>query len=46
MTDGVFKDEHVIFDNVTPEWIAFCQEILGFEVPAWVRGESAKGTAT
>lgn len=30
VTDGIFKDEHVIFDTVTPDWIKFCQEVLGF----------------
>ena len=44
VTDGIFKDEHIIFGDVTPEWIAFCQQELGFEVPAWARGESAENT--
>lgn len=43
VTDGVFKDEHVIFDDVTPEWIAFCQQVLGFEMPASARVEPAEG---
>ena len=33
VTDSIFKDENVIFDNVTPEWVEFCQENLGFEIP-------------
>lgn len=45
VTDGVFKDEHVIFDDITPEWIAFCQQELGFKVPTWARGELAENTA-
>jgi len=28
VTDGIFVDENVIFNNVTPEWIEFCQNIL------------------
>jgi len=24
VTDGIFKDENIIFDNVTPEWKDFC----------------------
>lgn len=35
VTDGVFRDEHVIFDRVTPDWERFCREELQFEVPAW-----------
>lgn len=46
VTDGIFKDKHIIFDDVTPEWIAFCQEVLGFEVPAWARSEPAESTGT
>jgi hypothetical protein len=34
VTDGIFVDENVIFDNVTPEWKQFCEQTLGFEVPA------------
>jgi hypothetical protein len=33
VTDGIFKDENVIFDSVTPEWIDFCKNVLKFEVP-------------
>jgi hypothetical protein len=34
VTDGIYRDEHIIFDRVTPEWIAYCQEVLGFNIPA------------
>ncbi|GAB1540311.1 hypothetical protein NUACC21_29800 [Scytonema sp. NUACC21] len=33
VTDGIFKDENIIFDNVTPEWKEFCQKTLEFEIP-------------
>jgi hypothetical protein len=33
VTDGIFMDENVIFNNVTPEWITFCKDVLKFEVP-------------
>jgi hypothetical protein len=33
VTDGIFLDENVIFDNVTPEWMDFCKNSLKFEVP-------------
>ena len=33
VTDGIFKDENIIFDQVTPEWKEFCHAVLEFEVP-------------
>jgi hypothetical protein len=33
VTSGLFKDEAVIFNSVTPEWIAFCKDRLKFELP-------------
>jgi len=33
VTDGIFMDENVVFDDVTPEWVEFCQTRLMFEVP-------------
>src|SRR5688572_8131781 len=33
-TDGVFFDTNIIFNDVTPEWIEFCQNTLGFRVPS------------
>lgn len=35
VTDGIFLEENVIFDNVTPEWIDFCKSILEFEIPVY-----------
>jgi hypothetical protein len=35
VTDGIFKDENIIFDQVTPEWIAYCREVLKFEIPSY-----------
>jgi hypothetical protein len=29
VTDGIFVDENIIFSDVTPAWIEFCQTILG-----------------
>jgi hypothetical protein len=37
VTDGVFRDENVLFDNVTPEWVAYCQQELEFEIPEYAR---------
>src|SRR5215204_7572950 len=32
VTDGIFIDENIIFNDVTPEWIEFCRTALGMEV--------------
>ncbi|MBN6111420.1 hypothetical protein [Xanthomonas bonasiae] len=36
VTDDVYKDEYVLFDAVDADWIAFCEQQLGFAVPAEV----------
>jgi len=33
VTDGIFIDEHIIFDDVTDTWKEFCQNTLKFELP-------------
>lgn len=43
VTDGIFIDQNIIFDNVTPEWKDFCTTQLGFEIPVY---ESVKVRAT
>ena len=35
VTDGIYKDENIIFDNVTPEWKEFCHKTLEFEIPVY-----------
>ena len=35
VTDGIFKDENVVFSDVTDEWKAFCRDTLEFEVPVY-----------
>lgn len=30
VTDGIFKDEYIVFDNVTAEWKEFCDSQLEF----------------
>jgi hypothetical protein len=32
VTDGIFLEQNVIFDNVTPEWMDFCKNVLKFEI--------------
>jgi hypothetical protein len=29
VTDGIFIDENIVFNDVTPEWIEFCLNVLG-----------------
>lgn len=33
VTDGIFQDENIIFENVTEEWKEFCHQVLEFEIP-------------
>lgn len=33
VTDGIYLDENVIFDDVTEEWKKFCDTVLNFEIP-------------
>lgn len=34
VTDGIFLDENVVFAGGGPEWRTFCEQALGFAVPA------------
>jgi hypothetical protein len=34
VTRGIYLNEDVIFDKVTPEWIEFCKSSLNFSLPA------------
>src|SRR5215213_2558881 len=50
VTDGIFKDENIIFDNVTDEWKEFCHGTLAFEIPVYEPinipvASTAEGTA-
>ena len=36
VTDDIFLEENIIFEAVSPEWIAFCTETLKFKVPVEV----------
>ena len=35
VTDGIFADKNIIFDDVTPEWEKFCKDKLQFAVPEY-----------
>ncbi len=41
VTDGVFQDEHIIFDNVTEDWKTFCHEQLGFVIPEYATAQTS-----
>ncbi len=43
VTDGIFIDENIIFDNVTPEWMSYCKDTLKFEVPVYEPVTANKG---
>jgi hypothetical protein len=45
VTDGIFLDENVIFDRVTPEWQEFCTKVLAFEIPDYKRFEETAPAA-
>jgi hypothetical protein len=30
VTDGLFIDENIIFDDATPAWKEFCRDVLGY----------------
>ena len=45
VTKGIFLDEDVVFDNVTPQWIDFCRHTLDFEIPADVADAGQEATA-
>jgi hypothetical protein len=33
VTDGIFIDENIIYNTVSPEWVSFCKKVLEFEAP-------------
>ena len=33
VTDGIYMDENIIFDDMSPEWTNFCKNKLKFEIP-------------
>lgn len=45
VTDGIFLDEHVIFDRVTAEWKEFCANNLSFDIPDYKRFEETQPSA-
>jgi hypothetical protein len=46
VTAGIFKDEDIIFDDVTSEWTEYCQSVLKFELPDYLTKESVEQPAS
>ncbi len=44
VTEGIFEDKNIIFDNVTPAWKKFCKEQLKFEIPTFESVQPEMGT--
>lgn len=42
VTDGIFRDENVLFEDASEEWKTFCEETLEFEVPEDVQAIAAQ----
>jgi hypothetical protein len=42
VTDGIFLDENIIFDQITSEWTDFCRDALQFEPPDYSSEDGMK----
>lgn len=45
VTDDIYRDEHVIFEDAGEAWQTFCKDTLGFEVPEYEPIEIAQPDA-
>jgi hypothetical protein len=45
VTDGIFKDEHIVFASASEEWRRFCAEQLEFSIPSWVSEQTKEAPA-
>lgn len=41
VTDDIFNNKFIVFEKVDEEWKAFCDNTLGFKLPAHMRPEDA-----
>ena len=46
VTHGIFKDEHVVFDEINDDWKAFCSKELKFEIPEYALAQSDESDST
>jgi hypothetical protein len=44
VTDGIFKDENIVFDTLTDEWKKFCHENLKFSIPDHNKKDASAAT--
>jgi hypothetical protein len=42
VTDGIFKDENIVFTDDSDEWKTFCEETLEFAIPEDVQAIGAE----
>src|SRR5262249_55250338 len=35
VTNGIFLQEGIVYDQVSPEWVDFCKDTLKFEIPVF-----------
>jgi hypothetical protein len=45
VTDGIIREEHLVFAEVTDDWKRFCHDQLAFEVPEYEPIEIQPGPA-
>ena len=45
VTEGIYEEEDVVFRSESPEWRAFCAEVLGFSLPDSVTPAAPPPTA-
>jgi hypothetical protein len=45
VTHGIFKDEHIVFDEVTDAWKDFCHKDLQFEIPEYAKAGAKESAA-
>lgn len=43
VTDGILKDENIVFDEVNDEWKAFCEKVLEFDPFAYLLDDDSTG---
>jgi len=45
VTSGIYVDEGIIFDRVTPEWREYCERVLQFRIPDYIRQDEPSPAA-
>ncbi len=46
VTDGIFKDQNIVFDDVTEEWKRYCAEVLEFRIPDYASSSPDRGESS